>query len=186
MLLWSCPESDARHLSDLRAYRVRPGRDRAAEKSEELAPFHLVTSTSHHVRVGAYAPTKQDIRQRATRTPPIAIRIQIPRLTGILPCAVVQRLPQFTQLKQGLKSALPLLQHENVTGVTQLSSELIAKRLGLLHDLIPTAPCVCPLGCSGIVLPDRFLRRTPSVSRLSSPENPERCHSQSAWGFALC
>jgi putative tryptophan/tyrosine transport system substrate-binding protein len=27
----------------------------------------------------------------------------------------------------------------NVTGVTQLSSELVSKRLGLLHDLIPTA-----------------------------------------------
>jgi putative tryptophan/tyrosine transport system substrate-binding protein len=31
----------------------------------------------------------------------------------------------------------------NVTGVTQLSSELVSKRLGLLHDLIPTASIVC-------------------------------------------
>jgi putative tryptophan/tyrosine transport system substrate-binding protein len=30
----------------------------------------------------------------------------------------------------------------NVTGVTQLSSELVAKRLGLLHDLIPTATMI--------------------------------------------
>jgi putative tryptophan/tyrosine transport system substrate-binding protein len=30
----------------------------------------------------------------------------------------------------------------NVTGVTQLSSELIAKRLGLLHDLLPAADIV--------------------------------------------
>src|SRR5260370_687004 len=30
----------------------------------------------------------------------------------------------------------------NVTGVTQLSSELVSKRLGLLHDLIPTATIV--------------------------------------------
>ena len=30
----------------------------------------------------------------------------------------------------------------NVTGVTQLSSELIAKRLGLLHDFIPTATII--------------------------------------------
>jgi putative tryptophan/tyrosine transport system substrate-binding protein len=30
----------------------------------------------------------------------------------------------------------------NVTGVTQLSSELVSKRLGLLHDLIPTATVV--------------------------------------------
>ena len=30
----------------------------------------------------------------------------------------------------------------NITGVTQLSSELVAKRLGLLHDLIPTATTI--------------------------------------------
>jgi ABC-type uncharacterized transport system substrate-binding protein len=30
----------------------------------------------------------------------------------------------------------------NVTGVTQLSSELVAKRLGLLHDLIPAATTI--------------------------------------------
>src|SRR5271169_6552527 len=30
----------------------------------------------------------------------------------------------------------------NITGVTQLSSELVAKRLGLLHDLIPTATLI--------------------------------------------
>jgi putative ABC transport system substrate-binding protein len=30
----------------------------------------------------------------------------------------------------------------NVTGVTQLSSELVSKRLGLLHDLIPTATTI--------------------------------------------
>jgi putative ABC transport system substrate-binding protein len=30
----------------------------------------------------------------------------------------------------------------NVTGVTQLSSELVSKRLGLLHDLIPTATII--------------------------------------------
>ena len=30
----------------------------------------------------------------------------------------------------------------NVTGVTQLSSELVSKRLGLLHDLIPTATLI--------------------------------------------
>jgi putative ABC transport system substrate-binding protein len=30
----------------------------------------------------------------------------------------------------------------NVTGVTQLSSELVSKRLGLLHDLVPTATIV--------------------------------------------
>src|SRR5262249_3042812 len=33
---------------------------------------------------------------------------------------------------------------DNVTGVTQLSSELISKRLGLLHELIPTAKLI---GC---------------------------------------
>jgi putative ABC transport system substrate-binding protein len=31
---------------------------------------------------------------------------------------------------------------DNVTGVTQLSSELISKRMGLLHELIPTAKLV--------------------------------------------
>jgi putative tryptophan/tyrosine transport system substrate-binding protein len=30
----------------------------------------------------------------------------------------------------------------NITGVTQLSSELLAKRLGLLHDLLPTAAII--------------------------------------------
>ncbi len=30
----------------------------------------------------------------------------------------------------------------NVTGVTQLSSELVSKRLGLMHDLIPTATII--------------------------------------------
>jgi putative ABC transport system substrate-binding protein len=30
----------------------------------------------------------------------------------------------------------------NITGVSQLSSELVAKRLGLLHDLIPTATMI--------------------------------------------
>ena len=33
----------------------------------------------------------------------------------------------------------------NVTGVTQLSSELVSKRLGLLHDLIPTAKIIASL-----------------------------------------
>jgi putative ABC transport system substrate-binding protein len=31
---------------------------------------------------------------------------------------------------------------DNITGITQLSSELISKRLGLLHDLIPTAKLI--------------------------------------------
>jgi putative ABC transport system substrate-binding protein len=31
---------------------------------------------------------------------------------------------------------------DNVTGITQLSSELISKRLGLLHELIPSAKLV--------------------------------------------
>ena len=30
----------------------------------------------------------------------------------------------------------------NITGVSQLSSELVSKRLGLLHDLIPTAKII--------------------------------------------
>ncbi len=33
----------------------------------------------------------------------------------------------------------------NVTGVTQLSSELVSKRLGLLHDLIPAAKSIALL-----------------------------------------
>jgi putative ABC transport system substrate-binding protein len=33
----------------------------------------------------------------------------------------------------------------NITGVTQLASELVAKRLGLLHDMIPTAKVVALL-----------------------------------------
>jgi len=33
----------------------------------------------------------------------------------------------------------------NITGVTQLSSELVSKRLGLLHDLIPTATIIALL-----------------------------------------
>ena len=33
----------------------------------------------------------------------------------------------------------------NVTGVTQLSSELVSKRVGLLHDLIPTAKTIASL-----------------------------------------
>jgi putative ABC transport system substrate-binding protein len=33
----------------------------------------------------------------------------------------------------------------NVTGITQLSSELVAKRLGILHDLIPTATTIALL-----------------------------------------
>jgi putative tryptophan/tyrosine transport system substrate-binding protein len=33
----------------------------------------------------------------------------------------------------------------NVTGVTQLSSELVSKRVGLLHDLIPTAKIIASL-----------------------------------------
>ena len=30
----------------------------------------------------------------------------------------------------------------NITGVTQLNSELVSKRLGLMHDLIPTATII--------------------------------------------
>jgi putative ABC transport system substrate-binding protein len=33
----------------------------------------------------------------------------------------------------------------NATGVTQLSSELVSKRMGLLHDLIPAATTICLL-----------------------------------------
>ena len=38
-----------------------------------------------------------------------------------------------------------LLPGGNVTGVTQLSSELVSKRLGLLHELIPTAKIIASL-----------------------------------------
>jgi putative ABC transport system substrate-binding protein len=44
-------------------------------------------------------------------------------------------------IKLGLVARLNRPGH-NITGVTQLSSELVAKRLGLLHDLIPTATII--------------------------------------------
>jgi hypothetical protein len=37
---------------------------------------------------------------------------------------------------------LPTPRVVRAAGVTQLSSELVAKRLGLLHDLIPTATII--------------------------------------------
>jgi putative tryptophan/tyrosine transport system substrate-binding protein len=48
----------------------------------------------------------------------------------------------------------------NVTGVTQLSSELVAKRLGLLHDLVPTASTV---GFLGNPADPRFVSQTKDV-----------------------
>ena len=44
-------------------------------------------------------------------------------------------------LKLGLVSTLNRPGH-NITGVTQLSSELVSKRLGLLHDMIPAATII--------------------------------------------
>ena len=43
----------------------------------------------------------------------------------------------------------------NITGVTQLSSELVSKRLGLLHELIPTATVI------GLLLNPTDLRARP-------------------------
>jgi putative ABC transport system substrate-binding protein len=44
-------------------------------------------------------------------------------------------------IKLGLVASLNRPGH-NVTGMTQLSSELVAKRLGMLHDLIPSATTI--------------------------------------------
>jgi putative ABC transport system substrate-binding protein len=44
-------------------------------------------------------------------------------------------------LRLGLASTLNRPGH-NITGVTQLSSELVSKRLGLLHDMIPAATII--------------------------------------------
>jgi hypothetical protein len=66
----------------LRARSERPCR-RTAEQRNTLAAVHLVTSIGRHVGGGAIRATKQDIGQRAIRTPPIAVRIvEIPRLQG--------------------------------------------------------------------------------------------------------
>ena len=48
----------------------------------------------------------------------------------------------------------------NVTGITQLSSELVAKRLGLLHDLVPTASTV---GFLGNPADPRFVSQTKDI-----------------------
>jgi putative ABC transport system substrate-binding protein len=44
-------------------------------------------------------------------------------------------------IKLGLVASLKL-PGGNITGVTQLSSELLSKRLGLLHDLLPAAATI--------------------------------------------
>jgi putative ABC transport system substrate-binding protein len=48
----------------------------------------------------------------------------------------------------------------NVTGITQLSSELVAKRLGLLHDLMPT---VTTVGFLGNPADPRFVSQTKDI-----------------------
>jgi putative tryptophan/tyrosine transport system substrate-binding protein len=49
--------------------------------------------------------------------------------------------PAGDPIKLGLVASLNR-PGDNITGVTQLSSELISKRLGLLHDLIPAAKLI--------------------------------------------
>ena len=66
--------------------RNRPPRRRAAEERDALAALHLVTSIGRHVGGGAIRATKQDIGQRAIRTPLTAIRIvEIRHLRGTCP-----------------------------------------------------------------------------------------------------
>ena len=57
--LWKAAhESDYRHCRLLRARRERPRRRRAAEKRDELAPFHSITSSALAIRVsGTVTPS---------------------------------------------------------------------------------------------------------------------------------